>query len=238
MAEQVQVIQKPKSVLTKLVVSLLAAGGLFFVMSNSVQKAANPFGTVDVYKVKDKVEANAVISTDAEFDKYFSVVKSFPKDKAPKNAILEKKDVIGKQINSNLYAGEIVVADRVSDVNKNLVKIENSREINIKFADFTEGVGGTLREGDSIDILCTYKGGQNTETTTETKIQSIYVSKAFTSDGLPISRSESTYKPSNSVNLITDAKSATIIASALQNGKISILKVLDGSKYETITIKE
>lgn len=218
-------------VLLSLVISIV----LFFVMYEVTLNTANPYGTKVVYYALKPISHGTEI-TKNNVNSYFSTEKIA--DKIIVNGfVTSEDDLIGKYVKNDIVQGQ-----QISDQNLNatagiLKNIKDLREYSINFSDISEAVGGTIRPGDTIDIISTVSSQSQTTATTQLILKNILVDKAITSDGTIISKDEvgSKYAASK-LTLDMSAENAAKLDNALALGKIKVMKVLDNSTSPDITI--
>lgn len=211
--------------------SLLMTAIIFVVVIAIQNKIANPSGKTEVYYSQQYISKNTVINKD-NFDKYF-IKKEVSKDKLVEDAITNKDELIEIYAVENILKGEQVSRKRIEKNSNRLKDIPNKVEYSIKFSDISEVAGGTLREGDVIDLILTEN--QDNKVITQTELKNVIISKAIAADGSLISR-DSKFAAS-ALNLYLSAVDAHKLDNAVERGKIKALKKLDNSTYDDISIE-
>ncbi len=211
--------------------SLLMAAIIFVVVIALQNKIANPSGKAEVYYSQQYISKNTVINKD-NFDKYF-IKKEISKDNLVEDAITNKDELIDVYAVENILKGEQISRKRIEKNSNRLKDIRNKVEYSIKFSDISEVVGGTLREGDVIDLILTEN--QDNKVITQTELKNVIISKAIAADGSIISR-DSKFS-SSALNLYLSAADAHKLDNAVERGKIKALKKLDNSTYDDISVE-
>lgn len=222
-----------KKKVSMMILSLFMAVIIFVIIIVIQGKILNPNGKEAVYCSKQYIDKNTVINKD-NFDKYF-IKKEISKDNLVEGVITDKNDLIETFALDNILKGEQVSRKRVDKVSKRLNEIPNKVEYSIKFSDISEVVGGTLREGDIIDLILTEN--ENNKVTTQTEIENVVISKAIATDGSIINRDSNDKYSASTLNLYLSAFYAHKLDNAVERGKVKVLKKLDNSKYDNITIE-
>jgi len=211
--------------------SLLMAVIIFVVVIALQNKIANPSGKAEVYYSQQYIDKNTVVNKD-NFDKYF-VKKEISKDNLVEDAITNKDELIDVYAVENILKGEQVSRKRIDKNSNRTMDIPNKVEYSIKFSDISEVAGGTLREGDVIDLILTEN--QDNKVITQTELKNVIISKAIAADGSIISRDSKI--AASALNLYLSAVDAHKLDNAVERGKIKALKKLDNSTYEDISIE-
>jgi hypothetical protein len=204
---------------------------IFVVVIALQNKIANPSGKTEVYYSQQYISKNTVINKE-NFDKYF-IKKEVSKDKLVEDAITNKDELIEVYAVENILKSEQVSRKRIEKNSNRLKDIPNKVEYSIKFSDISEVAGGTLREGDVIDLILTEN--QDNKIITQTELKNVIISKAIAADGSLISRDSKI--AASALNLYLSAVDAHKLDNAVERGKIKALKKLDNSTYDDISIE-
>jgi Flp pilus assembly protein CpaB len=197
------------------------------------KKLLNPNGTTKVYVVKaNEIEKGQII--DETNVKNLFVVQERRNEQIIPGAVKDETDLIGKIVTQPMYKNEITSEKKLDDKDSVLSKIENKREITIKLSDFEDAAGGSLREGDKVDILETYTSSSKVRT--EPLLKNLYVYKALSSDGVAIDRRDKT-KLATTIKFLVSVKDAALIENSSQAGKFTLIKVVDDTEYDNFFIE-
>lgn len=211
--------------------SLLMAAIIFAVVIALQNKIANPNGKAEVYYSQQYISKNTVINK-YNFDKYF-IKREVSKDNLVEDAITNKEELLEIYTAENILKGEQISRKRIDKNSNRLKDIPNKVEYSIKFSDISEVAGGTLREGDVIDLILTEN--QDNKVITQTELKNVIISKAIAADGSLINRDSKA--AASALNLYLSAVDAHKLDNAVERGKIKALKKLDSSTYDNISIE-
>lgn len=215
------------------VISLIITLTAFMFILYIEKKLLNPNGTTKVYVVKaEKVDKGQVID-DKNFENLFTEDERRNEQLVP-GYIENKEDLLNTTVMENLYKNEVATAKKLERTDDILKDIENKREITIKCSDFADAAGGTLREGDRVDIFNT--STSNSKVRTEPLLQNVYVYKALSSDGSEIDRKDKN-KMATAMKFMVSPRDAAIIQNASVTGKLKLIKVVEESEYEKFFIE-
>ncbi|UZQ48833.1 hypothetical protein [Clostridium kluyveri] len=220
-----------KKKVSLMVLSLLMAAIIFAVVITLQNKIANPNGKAEVYYSQQYISKNTVINKD-NFDKYF-IKREVSKDNLVEDAITNKEELLEIYTAENILKGEQISRKRIDKNSNRLKDIPNKVEYSIKFSDISEVAGGTLREGDVIDLILTEN--QDNKVITQTELKNVIISKAIAADGSLINRDSKA--AASALNLYLSAVDAHKLDNAVERGKIKALKKLDSSTYDNISIE-
>ena len=151
------------------------------------QKLAHPTGEVSVYYSTRDIAANTEISEN-NIKSYFTI-KNIDSDMLVDGAITNRSNLIGEYVSSSIVSGEQITAKRLNPQKSRTTDIVNLREYGINFSDISEVVGGTLNQGDVIDLMLTSSTSQ--QVTTEVVLKNVLIDKAIAADGQIVSRENS-----------------------------------------------
>lgn len=186
-------------------------------------KIYNPAGTTSVYVVKlEKIKKGLVIDED-NFDELFEVQKRRT-DQIPKEYVEQKEDIYNYYLNQDAYQNQVVTCDKFSSLEDEFSEIDEKREVTYKANDIANVVGGTLRRGDKVDIVLTFKNKSDVESTTI--LNNAFISEVRTSDGTKIDELDKT-KSALLITFIMDINDAQLLESSIAKGTINLLKVSD-----------
>lgn len=196
-----------------LIISIILFVGLLVLESN----ITSPNGKVEVVKAVDNIKEGTVID-ESNKDSLFEVV-TVDGSLDFETALRKTDDLIGGIIDTEIKKGEIISSERLIDKDSVLGKIEYPVETSVRVTDISQVVGGTLREGDIIDISVV----NSTTTENEKVLEGVYVSKAFSSDGVEVDRNSELSVLT--VNIIVSPEDEAKLNQAIELGTIRVSKV-------------
>ncbi|VDN47295.1 Pilus assembly protein CpaB [Petrocella atlantisensis] len=161
----------------------------------------------------------------------------------PDNIIRDKENIIGKYANSDIYKGDYLMADKLSDsplVNyAYLYDFDGSeRAISVTIKTFAAGLSGKLEPGDIVTIMVS-DFGERKETITPIELQYVQVLAVTASSGLDteeyVAPEESNYAEDekelpSTITLKVSADQAKLLADLEIKGKIHAVFVYRGSE--------
>lgn len=189
------------------------------------QKIFNPNGTEMVYVVnKDELDKNYVINEE-NFDDLFRSEER-RSDQIVKNYVKNKEDVYDYMLTSEMYKNEILSIDRIVSVDDELNDMVEKREFSVKSSDVASVVGGILREGDKVDVIVTFKEGNNL--VTERRADNLYISKVYDSSGNEINRDDKN-KQALGITFTVPSSEVRELKDAFTQDSWKLVKVIDDS---------
>lgn len=202
----------------KVVISLIIAIILFVALLFIESKVIAPNGTTNVVIATSDIDKGVVITSE-NVNTYFKEKENVDGELEVSNSIKSLDELIDTKVNSNINKGEVVSQNDVLDKESILADIQDPIEVSLKVEDISQMVGGTVREGDMIDISVV------DEISLENKavLSNVYVNKAFGADGVEISRDNSTSVLV--VNIIISKEDEAILNSSLETGVVRISKI-------------
>lgn len=202
----------------KVVISLIIAIILFVALLFIESKVIAPNGTTNVVIATSDVDKGVVITSE-NVNTYFKEKENVDGELEVSNSIKSLDELIDTKVNSNINKGEVVSQNDVLDKESILADIQEPIEVSLKVEDISQMVGGTVREGDMIDISVV------DEISLENKavLSNVYVNKAFGADGAEISRDNTTSVLV--VNVIISKEDEAILNSSLETGVVRISKI-------------
>lgn len=229
-------MSKDNKSMNKKIGIILLSGAIaivIFVVTIVVEnKIIYPNGQKKVYYSKTPISKNTEITKD-NINQYF-IPKTVNSDDLVDGAVINKADLLNKYIIGDVLNNEQISSNKLSNTEDRTKDIKDLREYSINFSDISSVDGGTVRAGDIIDLILT-KTDQNS-VTTQTELRNVLISKAMTNDGQAIDRSNTKLSASRLI-LDLSAMDAHKLDNALAQGKVKVLKVMDNSTYNDITIQ-
>lgn len=214
-------------------VSLIGTIIIFCVLLVLQNKMLYPNGQVTVYTSKKNIDKNTEITKD-NVNNYFAP-ENIDSSKVVDTPVTSKSMLINKYMDEDTLKNEQISEKRLSSTASRTKNIKNLREIGVNFSDISEVVGGTLRTGDTIDLILTVADQNNVKT--QTLLKGILIDKAITSDGQIISRENGDKLAATKLTLDLSAEDATKLDNAVKSGTVKAIKDLDSSNYNDITIE-
>lgn len=161
----------------------------------------------------------------------------------PDTIIREKENIIGKYAKSDIYKGDYLMADKLSDsplvYYAYLYDFDGSeRAISVSIKSFAAGLSGKLEPGDIITVMVS-DFGERKETITPVELQYVQVLAVTASSGLDteeyVAPEESSYVEDekelpSTITLIATAEQAKLLADLEIKGKIHVAFVYRGSE--------
>lgn len=171
----------------RITISALVAFILFVALTIIQSSILNQETKVSVYQVKKDIHEGTKI-TEENFDSYLAT-KDVQASLIPDGYITDKTLVIGKFINRNYKAKDVITVDGLNDSETAYNSgIKNPVKLSFSVSSLSDSVSGTLREGDYINIY----GMRNAHNAAGEVIiatnaiytfKHIYIEKAYNSSG-------------------------------------------------------
>lgn len=204
----------------RLLVSCILAAIFFCICLVLILRLAAPEDTVQVLVVKKQVPVNTSIE---KWDQFFAL-EEIPVSIIPEGAIFEPEEINGLFTGIDLNKKQIVCKNMLADKKERKRIVENPVEVSVNVSSISQMVGGTIREGDLININAVYKNVEGYESVT---IQnSAYVTQAFTSSGIPVASNDKE-QVVTVLSLEIDASEEKAFNEALAAGTLRISRVCD-----------
>lgn len=219
------------------ILSFVSAVVLFFITMQIQSKIINPSGNSEVYFAVRTVKKNTVL--DSSNIGYYFQKKTTSRVNLVSSPIENIRQLAGKYVTQDIIQGQQVSSLELQDNSKRLKEIDNPVDYNLKTDDISQTVGGTLREGDVIDLIFTQSSSQNEDhkTVTEVKLNNLIVEKAFTTDGRIVTREDGNKYAASLLTLKLSAKDAATLDNEINRGKVKAVKVDDNSKTPYIKVE-
>lgn len=171
----------------RITISALVAFILFIALTIIQSSILNQETKVTVYQVQKDIYDGTKITED-NFNEYFAT-KAVQASLIPDGYITDSSLIIGKFINRNYKARDVITVDGLNDsealYNSN---IEHPVKLSFQVGNLSDSVSGTIREGDYINIYG-MKNGKNADgevvllTNQIYTFKHIYIEKAYNSSG-------------------------------------------------------
>lgn len=210
------VLKKRK--LINLSISIALTGMCFFGLILIQSKINTPNGVTDVIIAKTNIDKGTVVTRD-NLNSLFEEKSNVDKGVVPTVAIENKNRLIGMITTNDISKNEIINENEIQLKNDILMNIANPREITIDLENIGNSVGGSLREGDLVDIIVS-----NDELKESTKVlKNVYIDSVLTSDGSKVERGSD--KPATIIKIIIDESNVNKLSTAMQTGDVKVSKV-------------
>lgn len=207
-----------KRKLINLSISIALTGVCFFGLVLIQSKINSPNGVTDVIVAKDNIERGTVITRD-NLNSLFEEKSKVDNGVVPETSIKNKNSLIGMIAENDICKNEIVNENKVKSKGKTLIDVLIPREVTIDLESIGCSVGGTLREGDLVDIVLS---DDELKESTDV-LNNVYINSALTSDGTKVARGQS--NPTTLINVIVDQHNVEKLSTAMQKGTIRVSKV-------------
>lgn len=163
--------------LTKIVISIAIAVVVFIGATLLESYILTDKQTTDVYIAVNDIESGTIIN-DENMDQFF-IKESVKSSLATKNAYKAPTSIKGKTV-TNIDKGEIATSNMFLDTQAIAAKVIDPVEVTFSAKDVENSVVGSLREGDTVDIIATYKkDGDTEETISVVAYENVYVIKSY-----------------------------------------------------------
>lgn len=202
----------------KVVVSLIIAIVLFVALLFIESKVIAPNGTTNVVIAISDIDKGVVITSE-NVNTYFKEKENVDGELEVSNSIKSLNELVDTKVNSNINKGEVISQNDILDKDNILADIQDPIEVSLKVEDISQMVGGTIREGDIIDISVV----DAISLENKSVLSNVYINKAFGADGAEISRDNTTSVLV--VNVIISKQDEAILNSSLETGVVRISKI-------------
>lgn len=142
-----------KVLILAIVLGLITVGTTYYYISSIETEGAEPIALTEVVVAVDTIPEHVKITEE------MLTTASIPAEAVHPEAVLQKDQIIGGIVNSEIVKGEQVLSSRVatdsSATSLSYSVPENMRAITLPMTEVS-GVGGYIEPGDRIDILVSY----------------------------------------------------------------------------------
>lgn len=143
------------------------------------------------------------------------------------NSVPVTQNIDNKYALRKLYKNEQLTENNVSSISA-APKITNPVTYCLKFSDIGDTVGGTLREGDRVNIIYTEKDNLNNIIGTDYILKNVYIKSVLDSTGIEIKK-DNTTTAAMALNLLLSDTDAKKLDNAINKGKVKAVKVIDNA---------
>lgn len=210
------------------IMCIIVAFAIIFGISPMVNKMTE--GKTEVVSFSKNISHGAKLTDDD-----IQTVK-IAKSALPEKAIKDKKEVLGKFANSDLYKGDIATPAKLTDDANSADNIlsalsKDKVAMSVTISSFAGGLSGKLQNGDIISFCITGKDGK-TEIPPELKY--VRVITTTTSGGVDenevVPNEDGSFDLPTTITVLASVKQATILANYDKNAKIHVALVYRGDE--------
>jgi len=198
-------------------ITLILVIALFITMLTIEKKLLKPNGSFNGLIAIDDI-AKGTLITENNINNLFKEKSDIDGELEVSGVAKTKEELLNFIANENLNKGEIISSNSFISKNSILKDIKDPVETSFNVSDISQVVGGTLREGDLIDISVV---DSNTNENTEV-LRSVYVEKAISSDGKEIDRSSDL--SAITINVIVSSKDEQRLNNYINKGLLRVSK--------------
>ena len=157
----------------------------------------------------------------------------------PENLLRQPDSVIGKYAEADLFPGDYILTDKLSDVpaaeNAYLYSLNGDKQaISVSIKNFAQGLSGKLISGDIVSVIAPdYKKQGATVIPPEltyVEVIGVTASTGYDTDTGEISEEEDEKELPSTVTLLVSPEQAKILAALEADGKLHLSLVFRGSK--------
>ncbi|WP_143321163.1 Flp pilus assembly protein CpaB [Clostridium sp. HBUAS56010] len=157
----------------------------------------------------------------------------------PENLLRQPESVIGKYAEADLFPGDYILTDKLSDVpaaeNAYLYSLNGDKQaISVSIKNFAQGLSGKLISGDIVSVIAPdYKKQGATVIPPEltyVEVIGVTASTGYDTDTGEISEEEDEKELPSTVTLLVSPEQAKILAALEADGKLHLSLVFRGSK--------
>ncbi|GLC80646.1 Flp pilus assembly protein CpaB [Clostridium sp. FS41] len=161
----------------------------------------------------------------------------------PENLLRQTDSVIGKYAEVDLFPGDYILTDKLSDVpaaeNAYLYSLNGDKQaISVSIKNFAQGLSGKLISGDIVSVIAPdYKKQGATVIPPEltyVEVIGVTASTGYDTDTGEISEDEDEKELPSTVTLLVSPEQAKILAALESDGKLHLSLVFRGSKENAV----
>lgn len=214
-----------------IVLSLLICFALTPLFNQSVSQKTNIVRVVKEIKVGDQITKDTVQTV--EVGGY----------NLPENLMRQPESVIGKYAEADLFPGDYILTDKLSDVpaaeNAYLYSLNGDKQaISVSIKNFAQGLSGKLISGDIVSVIAPdYKKQGATVIPPEltyVEVIGVTASTGYDTDTGEISEEEDEKELPSTVTLLVSPEQAKILAALEADGKLHLSLVFRGAKENAV----
>jgi pilus assembly protein CpaB len=201
-------------VLLTIFLSLILAAVAAMLANSWINKRLG--ATETVADMAPVVAAAVDIPAGTKVDPTYLKLVQLPRGEAPKGAFAEPKELIGQVAKQSVYAGEIILASRISQLPAGsplaAVIPEGKRAITVRVNDVI-GVAGFLLPGSRVDVIATSRKGESHTILQDIKVLAVDQTTTPQKDAPVVVRA---------VTLEVDPAEAEVMVKATQLGSVQL----------------
>lgn len=161
----------------------------------------------------------------------------------PENLMRQPESVIGKYAEADLFPGDYILTDKLSDVpaaeNAYLYSLNGDKQaISVSIKNFAQGLSGKLISGDIVSVIAPdYKKQGATVIPPEltyVEVIGVTASTGYDTDTGEISEEEDEKELPSTVTLLVSPEQAKILAALEADGKLHLSLVFRGAKENAV----
>lgn len=165
----------------------------------------------------------------------------------PENLLRQPESVIGKYAEADLFPGDYILTDKLSDVpaaeNTYLYSLNGDKQaISVSIKNFAQGLSGKLISGDIVSVIAPdYKKQGATVIPPEltyVEVIGVTASTGYDTDTGEISEDEDEKELPSTVTLLVSPEQAKILAALEADGKLHLSLVFRGAKENAAQFTE
>lgn len=209
------------------IICIILAVAITFGISPMVNKMTE--GKAEVITFSKNLGKGTQI-TDADI-----VVTSLLKSGLPENTIRDRKDVIGKYTNSDVYKGDVATAEKLADdanASDNILSALNGDKVamSITIKSFAGGLSGKIQNGDIVSI---YVSEKDKESKVPPELKYVKVITTTTSGGVDenevVPNEDGTFDLPTTITVFVTVKQAQLLADYEENADMHVALVYRGN---------
>lgn len=212
----------------RLVVSFIISAAFFCICLLLIGKMTAQEETCAVYVAVKELPENLKMGEDGSG--YVSR-KKIPLSLVPKGAVTELSQITGCFSKCSIAENQILSVSLFADKKGAVPEISDPVEVSIGTNAIAQVVGGTIREGDLVNISTVrlrtkmfQENGQNGYETVPVAFKA-YVTETFTSSGISVSSEDDT-QPVTVINILIPASEEAAFYEALEEGILRVSRIL------------
>ena len=211
------------------IICMIAAVAITFAAGPLVNRMTSD--TTTVLRLKEDVNQGAQLTED-----HLEEVK-VNTAALPAGVLTDAAQIVGKYAVSNLYAGDCLTEDKISDNADSAEDIfasldGNKIAVSVPIPTFAAGLSGKLQNGDIISLIFVDKDGN--ESVIPPELQYVKVITATTAGGIDkediIKNEDGSFEIPSTVTVLVNSEQALLLAKYEAEGKIQAALVFRGEK--------
>lgn len=214
--------RKTRSITITIVIGLLLSITLFIFLTQLEKEMLRDYETREVVRSVEEVPAGTWI-TESNVNLYF-VLEEVNGKIVTDETITNLSMLCGSYANRNLSVGEIMYLPLFSSKEKLTGRYNSPTEISIRIEDEANGVAGTLRKGDCVNIFVSTLNGETKQEVYKEILKNIVINEAYDSVGNLIGMSDKE-KKACIITFYVEESEVAMLLTQLTSGTLIIGKV-------------